>query len=173
MAKNGSSCVSQSGDDVELRQGASGCDRGAPQAREVVAVGVGDALDQAEHAQAASWRESARRVQRARSGFEVGAAQAVDVELGTLQGAQQRLLGAGEEVQSLDGALTVVLRLGQPSEVALAAGGILQGREELQVAAVAAEQDLAQVDQAIDGLFQRRQFAGAVPVSGVPPCGGA
>ena len=32
-------------DDMELGQGASGCDCRAPQSREVVAVGVGDDLD--------------------------------------------------------------------------------------------------------------------------------
>jgi len=102
LAKNVSACAGQSGNDLELCQGAGGCDGSAPQAREVVAVRAGDALDQAKQAQAPKLTREARVGVLGEEHFEVGAAYAMDVELRALQGAQQFLLGGGEEVQSLD-----------------------------------------------------------------------
>ena len=51
-------------------------------------------------------------------------------------------------VLSLDGA-----RLGEPVEGADAGGEVVERGEVLEIAAVAAEQDLTQVDQAVDGLL--------------------
>ena len=92
---------------------------------------------------------------------QVGGAHAVDIELGALQGAHKLVLGALKEVQSLDRIVRVATLLGQTVQRPNAGAGIVDGGKELEVAAVAAEQDLAQVDQAVDRLLQRGEFAGA------------
>ena len=69
-----------------------------------------------------------------------------------------------EEVQAFEGSFTLVLGLAQPSEFARAAGGVLEGGEELEVAAVTAEENLAQVDEAIDRFFKGGEFSGAVAI---------
>ena len=89
---------------------------------------------------------------------QVGAAHAVDVELRPLQCAQQLLLGALEEVQSLDRAVCLALLLGQAIQSADAGGVILDGGEELEVPAIAPEEDFAQIDPAVDRLLQGCQF---------------
>ena len=87
--------------DVESGERARGGDGGAAQAREVVAVGVSDPLDQTQPAQATELARQRRR-RHVQASHEIGAAQAVDVELGALKRAQQSLLACVEEVQSLD-----------------------------------------------------------------------
>ncbi|HVY80126.1 MAG TPA: hypothetical protein VG994_04020, partial [Steroidobacteraceae bacterium] len=75
----------------------------------VVTVGPGDALDHADQSQATQLtREGAGRECREQSD-QVCPANAVDIELGALQGTQQLLLGPFEEVQSLDRPVAVVL----------------------------------------------------------------
>jgi len=73
--------------------------------------------------------------------------------LGRCSAAQKRLLGALEEVQSLDRSLAVSLRLAESNEIALPAGRVVDGGRKLQVTSVATEQNLPQVDQAVDRLF--------------------
>lgn len=80
---------------------------------------------------------------------EIGAAHPVDVERGALKRAQQPLLGALEEVQSLDRAIPLALRLAESGKVTLAVGGDLDRREELQVASITAQKNLTQIDQAV------------------------
>src|SRR5213593_1494084 len=150
--------------DVKLGQRARGGDGGTPQAGEVVAVGAGDTFDQPEGTQAVQLARQARSAEFGQPRLEVGAAQAVDVERRALQGAQQSLFGAREEVQSLDGALALALRFGEAHQIALAAGGVGQRGEELEVAAIATEQNLAQVEQAVDGLFERSELPGGMPI---------
>jgi len=157
--------MSQSRDDLELRQGTSGGDGRSSQAREVIAVGAGDAFDQAERSQAMELTRQARGAQLGHEARQVGATHAVDVELGALQCPQKPLLGAFEEVQTLDGSIALALRFAEPRQVALAAGSILDGREELQVAPIAGEQNLAQVDEAVDRLLQGSEFPSAVPIT--------
>lgn len=59
----------------------------------------------------------------------------------------------------------VVLGLGNVTEQALAAAVVLERGEKLEVATVAAEQNFAQIDEAIDGFFQGCEFAGGVPIA--------
>jgi hypothetical protein len=143
MAKTVSSRVSQRGDDTELRQRARCGDRGPTQAGEVIAIGMDNPFDQAECSQSRELTRECRLVQRRHKRFQVGSAYAANVECGTLQRAQQCLFSAGEEVQTLDRALTVAFGLGQSCEFALACGSILQRGEKLEITAVAAEQNLA------------------------------
>jgi hypothetical protein len=37
-------------------------------------------------------------------------------------------------------------------------GVVIERREEFEIPAVAAEEDFAQIDEAVDGLLQRRKF---------------
>jgi len=115
--------MSQSGDDLELRQGTGGGDGGATQAREVIAVGARDAFDQAEGTQAMKLTRQARGAQLGHEARQVGATHAVDIELGALQCPQKLLLGAFEEVQTFDGSITLALGFAEPCQIALAAGG--------------------------------------------------
>jgi len=61
--------------------------------------------------------------------------------------------------------LAVVFVFGKTSEQTLAAAVVVEGGEKLQVAVVAAEQDFAQVDEAVDGLLQGCELAGGVPIA--------
>ena len=69
---------------------------------------------------------------------QVGTAQAMDRELRALQGTQQRLLDAGEEIQALEGVFAFVLGLGQAIERPQSGTVIVKGGEKLEVAPVAA-----------------------------------
>src|SRR6266446_6777532 len=70
-----------------------------------------------------------------------------------------------EEVDPGVAVLAVVLGLANATEEQLADAVVLERGEKLQVATVAAEQDFAQVDEAVDGLFQGCEFAGGVAVA--------
>ena len=109
------------GHEMELRERACGSDRGAAQAREIVAVRMSNAFDQAEDAQALQLARQVRGADTLNKGPQIGAAHAVDIELGALKRAQQLLLGALEEIQPLDRAIALVLRRGQTRQFARAA----------------------------------------------------
>ncbi len=141
-------CASHCGNDCEGGETLESGDGHSPGASEVVAVGVGGALDQAEHAQATQLARQPRRQLIGQQVHQVAARQAVDVELGSLHGAQQGLVVGVEEVQTLEGTLAVGLGLRDALEQALAVAVIVQAGEELEVTMIAAQQDFAQVDEA-------------------------
>ena len=144
--------------DAQFRDGTGSGDGGAAEAGEIVAVGARDTLDEAEIPQAAQLARQGCRGKMGQQADQVGAAHAVDIELRPLQCAQQLLLGALEEVQSLDRAVCLALLLGQAIQSADAGGVILDGGEELEVPAIAPEEDFAQIDPAVDRLLQGCQF---------------
>src|SRR5882724_7645337 len=148
LAKNLSSCIGEGWDDLELCQGASRSDGRSAQTREVVAIRACNTLDQAKGSQAMQLTRQTRGGDPGQIGREICTAYAMDVEFRALQGPQQSLLGTLEEVQALDRPIALALRLGEPGEFTLAAGGILDSGEELQVASIASGDDLAQIDQA-------------------------
>ena len=131
-------------------------------------------FDQSEYAQT-------RQLTRQRVGCrrhmasQVRTATAVNVELAMLQGFEQRLLGWVEEVQSLDALFATHSNLGlaQPLQIALSSAGVVKTAQKRQVALITAQQNLLQVDQAVDRLLQARQLSCAVLSLDVPPCGGA
>ena len=84
---------------------------------------------------------------------EVGAAEAGDIESGTLEGRKQGLFGVAEEVEALDGAAVDQTRSGEAVERPDAGREVVQTGEVFEVAAVAAEQDVTEVDEAVDVLF--------------------
>ena len=118
-----------------------------------------------------SWRDIADGVMSNRA--KIGATPTMDIEFAVLQCSQQSLLGDVEEVQPLDAGIGADARLAQALQITLARAGVVQAGQERQVALVAAQQNLAQIDQAVDRLLQRRQLARDVPRPCVPPCGGA
>lgn len=148
MAKNLSSHMTQRRDGVELGQRASSRNGGAAQTRQVIVIGVRDALGYCERSQATQLARPSRFAQRRCKGLQVSSAHAADVELRTWQRAQYCLIRAREKVQALDRALAILLRFGEPGEVPLAPGGIVQCGKKLQVAAIAACENLAQIDPA-------------------------
>ena len=75
----------ESRDDDLLGQTAGGCDGIATEAGQVVAVSVGDFLDEAEVAQASQVTDDAGCGQGREKRFQTGAAHATDVELRTLR----------------------------------------------------------------------------------------
>src|ERR1035437_3744206 len=163
LAKKLSSGTCQCRNDLKLGHGAGRRNGSSAQTCEVVTVGTSDAFDQTEGAQAMQLTRQCRIIQRD-EWFDVGAAHAVNVELRALQGTQQTLLGALEEVQSLDRAVPVTLRFAQPSQITRTRCGVIQSRKELQIAAIAAGQNFTQVDQAIDTLLQGSDLAGAMSI---------
>src|SRR5580698_4407709 len=79
---------------------------------------------------------------------------------------QQGTVAWFEEVDPLDGFAVHVTRPGQATECANPGREVVQGGEVSKITPVAAQQYLAQVDQAVDGLLDRSEFPGwrAVPV---------
>ena len=86
-------------------------------------------------------------------GEEVGAAEAADVEAGTVQGGKQGLLGTAEEVETLDDAAFDGTGLRKTVERSDASREVVETGEVFEVAAVATEQDVTEVGEAVDGLF--------------------
>src|ERR1019366_1871604 len=148
-------CRNDGGCGEALRRG--GC--GASGFGQIVAVCSGDSLDHPDVAQSAQvprqpvWREHVQ------VGEKVGPADTGDFDPWILQGMQQRAVPWFEEVDPLDGLVLDLARLGQPVEGADACGEVVERGQMGEIAPVAPEQDLAQVDQAVDGLLARGQFA--------------
>ena len=133
---------------------------GAASAGEVVAVGASDAFDDAELAQTGelSGEGGGRALGEQRP--EVGAAQAGDVEAGTLQGREQALFDAAEKIEALEIAPFDGTRLGEPVERANAGREVVQTGEVFEITAVATEQDFTQVHEAVDRLSDGGKGAG-------------
>ena len=130
------------------------------------------ALDQPQHSQPL---ELARhdRGRELKMFEQIGPSPTVDVEFASLHGSEQRLVGGVEEVQSLDRRVVTYPRLAQPLEIAFTGRGVVQAGEKRQVALVAAEQNLAQVDQAEESTSSAAPARAWPPRPCVPPCGGA
>lgn len=92
----------QGWDDAQLGDRAGCGDGWSAEVVEVVAVGAGDPFDDSEVRKAAQLTGQCCGEQLREQADEVCPAYAVDIELGTLQGAQQLLFSTFEEVQSLD-----------------------------------------------------------------------
>ena len=172
MAKSLLLCSGQSGNDTEFRERAGGGDGGAPQAREVVTISSGDPFDHAEGKQPFQLSRERSRRGVGQQSHQIGAPQTVDIELRTLQCPQQLLLGALEEVQALDRPVALAPLVGQARKRALSGAVIVQRGQILQVAAIASQEDPAQIDQAVDGFFSGASCR-VLGRSDVPPCGGA
>src|SRR5450631_1415198 len=153
------SCIGQCGNDREGGEAFERSDSKAAGASKVVAVGVGGALDQAQHTQPTQLARQPGGREIGQQLYEVAARQSVDVEFGTLDCTQQRLIVEIEEVQALEGAISVGLGVRDALEQPSAAAVVVQAGEEFQIALIAAEQDVAQVDEAVDGLLEWSDFA--------------
>jgi len=150
----------ESRNDGLFGEAAASSNGGAASAGEVVAVGASDAFDDAELAQTGelSREGGGRALGEQRS--EVGAAQAGDVEAGTLQGREQALFDAAEKIEALEIAPFDGTRLGEPVEGADAGREIVQTGEVFEITAVATEQDFTQVHEAVDRLSEGGEAAG-------------
>ena len=140
-----------------LRERAGGGDGGASQAREVVTIGSGDPFDHAEEAAVSAlarakgreaWGSKAIRSARRRP-WILSCGRCMPAAV-----AARRV----EEVQALDRPVALAPLVGQARERALSGAVIVQRGQILQVAAIASREDLAQIDQAVDGFLQRRQL---------------
>jgi hypothetical protein len=111
----------------ERGQSFARCDGEATAASEVVAIGIGCTLEQSEGSQAT-------QLARQRGGQEIGQQaqqiaprQAVNVELWSLDGAQESLIVAIKEVEALERPVAIALGLSDTLEQALGAA-LRQGR---------------------------------------------
>ena len=138
----------------------AGSDGGAAGAGEIVTIGAGDAFDDTELAQAGelSGQGGGRAFGQQRQ--EVGAAEAGDVETRTLEGGKQGLFNAAEKVQPPDVTAVNGTGLGQAVERADAGREVIQTGEVLKVAAVTTAQDVTQIIEAVNGLFDGSEGAG-------------
>jgi len=134
-------------------EAAASRDGGAASAGEVVAIGAGDAFDDVELAQPGEVSGEGGGRALGECWQEVGATEAGDIESGTLEGRKQGLFGVAEEVETPDGAAFDGARSGEAVERADAGREVVQTGEVFQVAAVAAEQDVTEVGEAVDVLF--------------------
>src|SRR5271166_4449759 len=126
MAKIESSWAGKSGDDVHFGNATGGGDGAAAKAGQVVAISAGDPLDQAKPADAIELSGESSRARIWNEGNQVCPAHAPDVELRSLQGAEQRLFAALEEVQALDEAIFVAPIFAQPVEGAHAGAVVVE-----------------------------------------------
>ena len=122
-----------------LGEAATGSDGSATSAGEIVAIGAGDAFDDAKVAQAGELPGEGGRRALGEERPEVGAAQPGDVEAGTLQSREQGLFGAAEKVQAPEIAAIDGTGLGETVERANAGREIVQAGEILEIAAIATE----------------------------------
>ena len=107
-----------------------------------------------------AWREHAKFRQ------QVAPADARDIHSWILQCVQQGSVVCGREVDALEGLLTDNARPDDPTKGTHSSGDVVQRREVFQIPAVATQHDLAQVDQALDGLLDRSDVPGrrVIPV---------
>src|ERR1700730_7099060 len=137
---------------------AAGCYGGATDLSEVVAIGSADASDKAEMAHACDVSGQGGGGKFGEPRLEVGAAYAGDVECWTLQGAEQVLLDGAEEIDWLDGFAVDGARASDPVERSDTGGEIVEGGQIVEIAPIAAEQDVLQVHEAVDGLLARGEL---------------
>src|SRR6267142_622657 len=135
----------EGGDDGELGDAGGSGDGGSGNAGEVVAVGWSDAFDEAELAEAGELAGDGGRGERCERGSEVGTAYAGDTESGSMERLQESVIERVEEIEAFDRLVAEAMRLGEAIEGFEAAGEIIEGGKEGKVAAVAAEEDVAQV----------------------------
>jgi len=83
-------------------EAATGSDGGAASAGVIVAIGADDTLDDAKMAQTGELSGESGGRALAEEGQQIGAAEAGDIEAGTLQGGEQGLFGAAEKVEALE-----------------------------------------------------------------------
>src|SRR5258707_11833530 len=136
-----------------FREAAASSNSGAVRAGEVVAVGASDAFDDAELAQTGelSGEGGVRALGEQRP--EVGAAQAGDVEAGTLQGREQALFDAAEKIEAPESAPFDGTRLGEPVERADAGREIVQTGEVFEITAGGNEEKFNQSPERGRGSF--------------------
>ena len=134
----------KSGNDGVFGEAAAGGDGGAAGAGEIVAIGAGNALDDAKVAQAGELSGEGGRGALGEQRSQVGAAEASDVEARTLQGREQGLFGATEKVEAFEVAAVDRTRLGETVERADASREVVQTGEVFKITAVAAEDDFMQ-----------------------------
>ena len=67
-----------------------------------------------------------------------------------------------KKFRALEGSVAVGLGVRDGLECALATAVVGEAGQELEIALIAAEQDLVQVDEAVDGFLQRRDLARGV-----------
>jgi hypothetical protein len=82
---------------------------------------------------------------------------------------QQRAVPGFEEVDPPDGLAVHVARLGQAAKRTNPGREVVQSGEVGEIAPVTVEQDLTQIDQAVDALLDRSQRAGRRAVTVFPP----
>lgn len=162
----GSAC--ESGNDDLSGDAASGGNGATAKTGQIMAVAMGDFLDQAELAQTPKVTGHARHGEIGQEARQIGTANALDVELRTLQGAQRRLLRRIEEVETLEGMAVDDLGAGESMQVAITCRRVVESGQVFQVAPVTAEQNLAQIDEAVDGLPERGDFVGFVVITMFP-----
>jgi hypothetical protein len=97
-------------------EAAASGDSSAAGTGEIVAIGTGNAFDDAEVAQAGELPGEGGGRAWGEQWHEVGAAKASDVEAGTVQGREQGLFSAAEKVEPLDGAAVDRTGLGEAVE---------------------------------------------------------
>jgi hypothetical protein len=129
-------------------------DGSAAGAGEIVAIGAGDPFDDVELAEAGKVSGEGGGRALGEGWQEVGAAEAGNIESRALQGRQQGLFGVAEEVETPGGAAVDGARLGEAVECPDAGREVVQTGEVFEVAAVAAEQDVSEVGEAVDVLFE-------------------
>ena len=101
----------------------------------------------------ASCRDSVAGEDWPRSGSRSAWRRPAILKAGTLEGGEQGLFGAAEEVETPDGAAFDRTRLGEAVEGADAGREVVQTGEVFEVTAVATEHDVAEVSHAVDVLF--------------------
>jgi hypothetical protein len=137
----------------------------ASQGSEVVFVGMPDFLDKAVFAQAL---DGARDLAGGLAGenlAEISVAESVDVEFATSNGSEKVKVIAMEEVEASIGSVVVAGWAADVVEVFDGIGGIIDSREELQIAMIAARHDFGEGLEAVDSLLDRGDLVGSGPVT--------
>ena len=136
-----------------------------PECCQVVLVGAADFPDEAVHSQALEYPRDLGPALVLENGAKPPAGQAADVELASEQGGEHSKVITMEEVEAAEGPFSFANGPGDLVQVLDAIGGIVEGGEKVEVAAVRGPHQFAQNGQAVDGLLDRSELERAGPVS--------
>ena len=146
----------------ELEAGRGDC---AAKGGQVILVAASDLLDKAMGAQALEHSRQLRRRDSPKAGTEGACLESADGELATSHGLKEVEISAVEEIETAIAPVAVVHRRGDFFQRVEASAGIIDSRQEVEVAIGSRAQEMMQRGQAVDGLAHGSELEFRGPVA--------
>lgn len=132
---------------------------------EVIFVVAGDLLDETMFSESSDQGGYLLGCLGRQAFLKVGIAKAGDVEFTADDGQEEVEIISMKEIEPSVSSVVGLDRAGNFLNVLDAVGGIVNGREELDVAPVGVTEDLGEFRQAVNGFLERREFVGLAPIA--------